>query len=285
MHVDLKREVTRSSSGRFGIGLFALILAMALFAPLLAGYDPLAQSEVSLHAPSWGHLLGTNHVGQDIWSQLVYGARTSLLVGLSVAAVSTIVSAILGAASALIGGLFDRIMMRIVDAFIVIPILVVLVLLAAYLQPSLWVLIIMLSLLSWQGGARTVRAQALSLKERMHVSAARCFGASRWYLIRRHIVPELSPILVVGFIYSMRRAIFLEAGLAFIGISDPSTVSWGMMMKEAMDFSYLNAWTWWMIPAGVALSLAIIAITFIGHSMEPAMDPRLREEVEGEALA
>lgn len=285
MHVDLKREVTRSSSGRFGIGLFALILAMALFAPLLAGYDPLAQSEASLRAPSWGHLLGTNHVGQDIWSQLVYGARTSLLVGLSVAAVSTILSAILGAASALIGGLFDRIMMRIVDAFIVIPILVVLVLLAAYLQPSLSVLIIMLSLLSWQGGARTVRAQALSLKERMHVSAARCFGASRWYLIRRHIVPELSPILVVGFIYSMRRAIFLEAGLAFIGISDPSTVSWGMMMKEAMDFSYLNAWTWWMIPAGVALSLTIIAITFIGHSMEPAMDPRLREEVEGEALA
>jgi len=130
MHVDLKREVTRSSSGRFGIGLFALILAMALFAPLLAGYDPLAQSEVSLHAPSWGHLLGTNHVGQDIWSQLVYGARTSLLVGISVAAVSTILSAILGAASALIGGLFDRIMMRIVDALsLSYPILVVLVLL------------------------------------------------------------------------------------------------------------------------------------------------------------
>jgi len=285
MHIDLKREVARSSSGRFGIGLFGLILALALFAPLLAGYDPLTQSANAFQPPSMGHLLGTNHVGQDIWSQLVYGARTSLLVGFSVAFIATALSAILGAASALIGGLFDRILMRVVDAFIVIPVLIIMVLLAAYLKPGLWVLIIMLSLLSWQSGARTVRAQALSLKSRMHVSAARCFGASRWYLIRRHILPDLSPILVVGFIYSLRRAIFLEAGLAFIGITDPGSVSWGMMMKKALDFSYLDAWTWWLIPAGVALSLTIVAITFIGHSMEPAMDPRLREEVEEEAIA
>ena len=285
MHIELRKEVTKSNSGRFGIGLFTLILAMALFAPLLAGYDPLAQSTAAFQPPSMGHLLGTNHVGQDIWSQLVYGARTSLTVGLSVALIATALSAVLGAASALIGGLFDRILMRVVDAFIIIPILIIMVLLAAYLKPNLWMLIIMLSLLSWQGGARTIRAQALSLKSRMHISAARCFGASRWYLIRRHILPDLSPILVVGFIYCMRRAIFLEAGLAFIGISDPSTVSWGVMMKEALDFSYLNAWMWWLIPTGVALSMTIIAITFIGHSMEPAMDPRLREEVEGEAIA
>jgi len=285
MHISMRREVSRSTSGRFGIGLFALIMLMALFAPLLAGYDPLSQSTSAFQPPSAGHLLGTNHVGQDIWSQLVYGARTSLLVGLSVAFIATILSAIIGAAAALIGGLFDRITMRIVDAFIVIPILIIMVLLAAYLRPSLWMLIVMLSLLSWQGGARTVRSQALSIKERMHVSTARCFGAGRWYLIRRHILPDLSPILVVGFIYSLRRAVFLEAGLAFIGIADPGTVSWGMMMKKALDFSYMDAWTWWLIPAGVALSLTIIAITFIGHSLEPAMDPRLREEVEGEAIA
>ncbi len=285
MHISMRREVSRSHSGRFGIGLLALITAMALFAPLLAGYDPLVQSTAAFQPPSAGHLLGTNHVGQDIWSQLVYGARTSLLVGFTVASIATLLSAIIGAASALIGGLFDRITMRIVDAFIVIPILIIMVLLAAYLKPSLWVLIVMLSLLSWQGGARTVRAQSLSLKERMHVSAARCFGAGRWYLIRRHILPDLSPILVVGFIHSLRRAVFLEAGLAFIGIADPGTVSWGMMMKKALDFSYMDAWTWWLIPAGVALSLTIVAITFIGHAMEPAMDPRLRKEVEGEAIA
>ena len=278
MHVDLKKEVTHSSAGRFGIAALAVIALLAVFAPLLAGYDPIAQSAHSLLAPSWSHPLGTNHVGQDIWSQLVYGARTSLMVGVSVAILSTLLAAIVGTSAALIGGIYDRIMMRIVDALIVIPIIIVLILVAAYLRPSIWTIIVLLSLLGWQGGARIVRAQALSLKERMHISAARSFGAGTLYLMYRHIVPDLSPILLVEFIYTMRRAVFMEAGLAFIGISDPNVLSWGVMMREAMDYSYLNVWAWWLLPAGIALSLLIISVTFIGHSMEPVMDPRLRGE-------
>jgi len=276
MHVDLKKELTKSGRGRFGLALLLLIVLMAIFAPLLAGYDPTGQSRSAFQSPCLSHLLGTNHVGQDIWSQLVYGARTSLLVGFSVAFLTTVLSALVGASAALIGGLYDSIVMRVVDALIVIPVIIVLILVAAYLQPSLWILIILLSLLGWQGGARIVRSQALSLKERMHVSAARCFGAGRLYLICRHIIPDLSPILLVEFIYSMRRAIFMEAGLAFLGIADPSMVSWGMMMREALDFSYLNVWLWWLLPAGIALSLTIVSITFIGYTLEPAMEPRLR---------
>ena len=278
MHVDLKKEVTQSSAGRFGIAAFVLIVLLAVFAPLLTGYDPIGQTANSFLAPSWSHLLGTNHVGQDIWSQLVYGARTSLLVGISVALFSTLLGAVVGASAALIGGTYDSIVMRIVDALIVIPIIIVLILVAAYLRPSIWTIIVLLSLLGWQGGARIVRAQALSLKEKMHVAAARSFGAGTLYLMYRHIVPDLSPILLVEFIYAMRRAVFMEAGLAFIGISDPNVVSWGMMMREAMDYSYLNVWAWWLLPAGIALSLLIISVTFIGHSMEPVMDPRLRGE-------
>ena len=264
--------------GRFGLALFLLMVAIALFAPLLANYDPTEQSRFALESPSLSHLLGTNHVGQDIWSQLVFGARTSLLVGLSVAFLSTLLSAVIGTSAALIGGLYDKIVMRTVDALLIIPIIIVLILVSAYLQPSIWILIILLALLGWQGGARITRAQSLSLKERLHVAAARSFGASRPYLIRRHILPDLGPILFVEFIYGMRRAIFIEAGLAFIGISDPNMVSWGMMMREALGFTYLNVWLWWLVPAGVALSLTIIAITFIGHTLEPAMDPRLRGE-------
>ncbi len=278
MHVDLKREVTHSSAGIFGITALALIVLLALFAPLLAGYDPIAQSVHSFLAPSWSHPLGTNHVGQDIWSQLVYGARTSLMIGVLVALLSTLLGATVGASAALIGGMYDRIMMRIVDALIVIPIIIVLILVAAYLRPSVWTIIVLLSLLGWQGGARIVRAQALSLKEKMHVAAARSFGAGTLYLMYRHIVPDLSPILLVEFIYAMRRAVFMEAGLAFIGISDPNVVSWGVMMREALEYSYLNVWVWWLLPAGIALSLLIISVTFIGHSMEPVMDPRLRGE-------
>lgn len=278
MHIDFRKEVTRSGVGRFGLALFLLMVAIALFAPLLANYDPTEQSRFALESPSLSHLLGTNHVGQDIWSQLVFGARTSLLVGLSVAFLSTLLSAVIGTSAALIGGLYDKIVMRTVDALLIIPIIIVLILVSAYLQPSIWILIILLALLGWQGGARITRAQSLSLKERLHVAAARSFGASRPYLIRRHILPDLGPILFVEFIYGMRRAIFIEAGLAFIGISDPNMVSWGMMMREALGFTYLNVWLWWLVPAGVALSLTIIAITFIGHTLEPAMDPRLRGE-------
>ena len=279
MHVDLKKELTKSGRGRFGLALLLLIVLMAIFAPLLAGYDPTGQSRSAFQSPCLSHLLGTNHVGQDIWSQLVYGARTSLLVGFSVAFLTTVLSALMGASAALIGGLYESIVMRVVDALIVIPVIIVLILVAAYLQPSLWILIILLSLLGWQGGARIVRSQALSLKERMHVSAARCFGAGRLYLICRHIIPDLSPILLVEFIYGMRRAIFMEAGLAFLGIADPKVVSWGMMMREALDFSYLDVWLWWLLPAGIALSLTIVSITFIGYTLEPEMEPRLRGEV------
>jgi len=278
MHVDLKKELTGSGRGRFGAALFLLMVVTATFAPLLAGYDPTAQSPLAFQSPSLSHLLGTNHVGQDIWSQLVYGARTSLLVGLSVAVLSTLLSTIIGTSAAMIGGWYDRIVMRVVDALIVIPIIIVLILVAAYLQPGLWVLIILLSLLGWQAGARIVRSQALSLKERTHLSAARCFGGSRLYLLYRHVVPDLGPILLVEFIYSMRRAIFMEAGLAFLGIADPGMISWGMMMREALDFSYVNAWLWWLLPPGITLSLTIVSITFIGYSLEPTMEPRLRGE-------
>jgi peptide/nickel transport system permease protein len=198
-----------------------------------------------------------------------------------VGAASLALSLLFGVSSALAGGWYDRIIMRVVDAFIVIPMIIVAILVAAYIRPDIPVLIVMLALLSWQPGARVVRAQALSLKEQGHISAARTFGARGWYVARRHIVPDLGPILLVEFIHGVRRAVFMEAGLAFIGIGDPATVSWGVMMRNAMQFSYLDVWQWWLVPAGVMLSLTIIGLTFTGSAAEGALDPRLR----GEAVA
>jgi peptide/nickel transport system permease protein len=281
MHISLKKEIKKSRAGKAGIIILLLVIAVAVFAPFLSRYDPNQQSTASLLAPSYSHWLGTNQVGQDIWSQLLYGARTSLLVGFGVGVLSLTLSILFGVSAALIGGLYDKIIMRIVDAFIVIPMVVVVILVAAYIRPDLPVLIPLLAVLSWQGGARMVRAQALSLKEMGHVNASRTFGASRLYLAWRHIVPDLGPILLVEFIYGVRRAVFIEAGLAFLGISDPMLVSWGMMMRDAMKFSYLNVWQWWLVPAGVALSLTIVGLTFISHAAESVLDPRLR----GEAVA
>ncbi len=281
MHIDLKKEIKQSKAGRAGLSILLLVILIAVMAPVLSGYDPGQQSTSSLLSPYGGHWLGTNHVGQDIWSQLLYGARTSLLVGFGVGILSLLLSIIIGVSAALVGGLYDQIVMRIVDALIVIPMVIVIILVAAYVKPELPVLILLLSALSWQGGARVIRGQALSLKERGHINAARAFGASRFYIAYRHIVPDLAPILLVEFIYGVRRAVFMEAGLAFLGISDPMLVSWGMMMRDAMRFSYLNVWQWWLVPAGVALSLTIIGLTFVSHAAESVLDPRLR----GEAVA
>jgi len=276
MHIDVKKEIKESGPGKAGLLILLLMIAVALLAPVLARYDPSQQSTASLLPPSWEHWLGTNHVGQDIWSRLLFGARTSLLVGFGVGFLSTLLGTIFGVSAALIGGLYDKVVMRIVDAFIVIPTVIIVILVAAYTKPSVLILILLLSLLSWQGGARVIRAQALSLKERGHVAAVRSFGASHFYVAWRHIVPDLGPILLVDFIYGVRRAVFMEAGLAFLGISDPTLVSWGMMMRDALSFSYLNVWQWWLVPTGLALSLTIIGLTFIGYAAEPVLEPRLR---------
>lgn len=276
MHFDLKKEIKESGPGKTGLIILLLMIVVALLAPVIAPYNPHQQSTSSLLPPSWQHWLGMNHVGQDILSQLVYGARTSLLVGFGVSILSALLGTMFGVSAALVGGLYEKVVMRIVDAFIVIPMVIIIILISAYIRPGIITLILLLSFLSWQGGARVIRAQALSLKERGNVAAAKSFGANHFHIAWRHIVPELGPILLVDFIYGVRRAVFMEAGLAFLGISDPTVVSWGMMMRDAMSFCYLNVWQWWLVPTGVALSLTIIGLTFVGHAAEPLIEPRLR---------
>jgi peptide/nickel transport system permease protein len=182
-----------------------------------------------------------------------------------------------GGTCALKGGFYDAILMRLVDAFLIVPAIIVLILITAYLKPALLLIIVLISSFSWAGGARIVRAQALSLKERAHILAAQSFGGTPGYLLRKHVLPELGPILIFEFIHNFRRAVFMEAGLAFLGVCDPGVVSWGTMMKNAIDYSYMNSWMWWLIPPGMALSATILALAWIGHNLEPILEPRLQE--------
>ncbi|MBW2121978.1 MAG: ABC transporter permease [Deltaproteobacteria bacterium] len=278
MHITIKGEFGKSSYGRTGLFLLAALMALAVFAPVVAPYDPNHQTRLSFEPPSWCHILGTNHVGQDNWSRLVYGARTSLLVGFGVALLATTISATVGGTCGLKGGLYDAVMMRLADALLILPAVVILITISAYVKPRIYLLIILISSLSWPGGARIVRSQTLSLKERPHIWAARSFGASTRYILHRHIIPDLGPVLVVEFIHAFKRGVFMEAGLAFLGIGDPMVVSWGTIMKNAVDYSYMKVWACWLIPAGLALSFAILSLTLIGHTLEPVMEPRLREQ-------
>lgn len=277
MHVDIWKEMRSSLAGTFGMLIVATIAALALSAPLIApSYREIGPV---FSPPSGEHILGTDDLGQDIAGKLVHGARTSLMIAVGVAVLSVLISVAIGGTAAMLGGTYDRICMRAVDAVISLPSMIVMILVASYLRPNLGLLIILISLFSWPGGARIVRSQTLSLRERLHVVAARTFGASRRYLLFRHIVPDLGPLLVAIMIQDARRAVLMEAGLAFLGVSDPMMVSWGRMMKQAMSFTYLDVWKWWLLPAGLLLSLTLVGLSLIAASLEMAMDPRLQEDV------
>jgi peptide/nickel transport system permease protein len=174
-----------------------------------------------------------------------------------------------------VGGLYERFWMRIVDVMISLPTIIVMILIAAYFRPNLPLLILLIAAFSWPGGARIVRSQVLTLKERMHIYAARTFGADQRHILKNHIVPDISPIIASMMIQDARRAVFMEAGLAFLGVSDPLIISWGKMMHQALAFTYLDVWKWWLLPTGILLSLTLVSLSFLGVSLEAAMDPRL----------
>jgi peptide/nickel transport system permease protein len=275
MHIDLGHEIRHDRMALLGILVLAAILLMAIFAPLLSPYSPTEYTGRIFSSPSNDHLLGTDSMGQDIWTRLLFGARTSLLVAASVALLASSLSVLIGASSALVGGLYERFWMRIVDVMICLPTIIVMILIAAYFRPHLPLLILLISAFTWPGGARIVRSQVLTLKERMHIYAARTFGADQRHILKNHIVPDISPIIASMMIQDARRAVFMEAGLAFLGVSDPLIISWGKMMHQALAFTYLDVWKWWLLPTGILLSLTLVSLSFLGVSLEAAMDPRL----------
>lgn len=278
MHIDPLKEISHDPLAKMGLFILATVTLLAILAPLLSNYSPHDYTGKIFSPPDRDHLLGTDSMGQDIWVRLLYGARTSLLVAGTVSLLSTSLSVLVGASAALAGGLFERFCMRIVDAINSLPTIIVMILVAAYLRPSLTLLILLISAFSWPGGARIIRSQVLSLKERMHINAARTFGAGKRHIISTHIIPDLSPIISALMMQDARRAVFMEAGLAFLGVSDPMVISWGKMMHQALAFTYLDVWQWWLVPTGLALSATLVAISFLSFSLETAIDPRLRKD-------
>jgi len=276
VHVDYWAHLKQSNAGRAGLLLVCLLVGVAVLAPVLSPCDPGAYTGAIFSPPGRDHWLGTNDVGQDVWAQLLFGARTSLAVGCGAALLATFLSVLIGGTAGLLGGLYDRLWMRIVDALLVIPPVIPAILVAAYLRPSLAVTVVLLAAILWPGEARVVRAQTLSLKERAPVAAARTFGAGWGHILVRHLIPELGPVLVVVFVQGVRRAVFLEAGLSFLGIGDPAVVSWGRMMQHALRFTYLDVWKWWLLPPGLALSLTLGAFALLGFALETVFHPRLR---------
>ncbi|KAB3541862.1 MAG: ABC transporter permease [ANME-2 cluster archaeon] len=276
MHIKPFQEFAKDKIGVAGLVLILFLFTTAILAPVIAPHDPWDYSSSSFQPPSKEHLLGTNDIGYDIFSELLWSLRTSILFGIAVATITCTIGLVLGVSAALIGGMYDMLVMRLADALLAIPTIMILILIAAYFKPSTTVLIIALSLVLWQTIARGVRAQTLSLKTKLYVKAANNMGAPTSYIMYKHIMPELFPLYAMGFVTKARIAVFMEAGLSFLGIFDPTTKSLGIMMSYAMRYLYLDVWFNWLLPPVFALSLLIVSLGLISYAIEEIFDPRLR---------
>ncbi len=268
-----------STAGKVSLVLIILFLIIAIFASYLTAYSPHSSSGPNLSAPNGKHLLGTDELGVDLWAQIAYGARISLLVGFGTAFLAALGGGILGIIAGYLGGWTDKILMRLIDIIIVLPDLPVMIVLAAFFGPSLFNIILVLTLFSWVKPARIVRSQVLMLKEQSYIKSAESYGASSWYLIKKHFLPEVSPLLVVSIIKLSGRAIVAEAGLSFLGLGDPTSKSWGLIIHHALNFEgiyYTPFWKWWLLYPWLALTLLIVSLAFIGRDLERIADPRLK---------
>ncbi len=265
--------------GRFALTVIGIFAFLAIFGELLAPYDPTASSLDVLASPSWSHILGTTEQGSDVFSQLLAGARISIVVGFAAA----LISAVLGTAVGLIGGYFGGWTDKILDAFenwfLVIPTLPLMIVLARLLDPSLWVLIFVIGITSWAGTGRIVRAQVLTLRERAFVDRARALGAKDSYIIRTHIFPNTLPLIYANTVLIIAVAILAEASLAFLGLGDPTNISWGTMLENAFSSGAPSAGAWWyVIPPGLCIALLVFAVSLVGYLFEDVVNPRLRDE-------
>ena len=269
--------------GWIGLVLIMVFVTIGLFAPLLSPYNPGDYTGDPLQRPDREHWLGTNDMGHDILSELIWGARVSIFVGLAVGTISMIIATAVALIAGVYGKWVDRILMRIVDFFLAVPRLPLIIVLAAYFGSSIANIIIVLILFSWAKGARVIRSQVLSLKTQAHIEAARVSGASRRYIIIHHILPEILPLSTFKFVKSARYALIAEAGLAFLGIGDPASKSWGMMFHYVQSHPgiyYTNIWIWWFCPPALCLILIILGLLFLGYSLESVANPQVLREME-----
>jgi peptide/nickel transport system permease protein len=275
----VRDKVLHTWRGRLAAGVLGLFLFCAIFGRAIAPYDPDASSLDILAHPSSEHWLGTTEQGSDVLSQLLVGARVSIVVGFAAAAIS----AVLGAAVGLLGGYFGGWTDRILDAFenwfLVIPQIPLMIVLARLLEPSLSVLIAVIGLTSWAGTGRIVRAQVLTLRERAFVERARAMGAGDGYIIRTHILPNTLPLIFANTVLIVAVAILSEAALAFLGLGDPTRISWGTMLENAFSSGAPSAGAWWyVIPPGLCITLLVLAVSMLGYLFEEYVNPRLREQ-------
>jgi peptide/nickel transport system permease protein len=270
----------RNGKCRVGLLMLAAFTLVAVFAPLIAPYDPRLEDFATSEAPSGAHWLGTTAQGEDVFSQLVHGARTSLLVGVVAGVLSTLIAVAVGLTAGYLQGVVDEVLSFFINLGLVVPVLPLMITLAAYAPvKGLWLIIAVITVTGWAHGARIKRAQIITLRTRDYVTAAKFAGDSTARIIAYEIVPNMMSLIVVGFMGSALGAIGAEAGLAFLGLGDPQTVSWGTMLNQASLGGAMTTGQWaWVVAPGLVLALLVTSFTLVNFGVDALSNPHLRED-------
>jgi peptide/nickel transport system permease protein len=290
-------KIFRSNKiGFTGLIVLVTFVIIAVFAPLMATVqDPLAYDnhEDNVLADNWRnplppsmtpspytdmvHPLGTDHIGQDVYSMMLYGARASLIVGLIASAISVVLGAAIGLAAGYFGKAADEILMRTTDFFLVLPWFPLMIVMMAILGREFIWIIVVIGITSWPSTARIVRAQVLTVKERQFIERARAIGAGDRHIISRHIMPNVMPLIFANTVLLISLAIFSESFLDFFGLGDPSVISWGTMLEGAYNFGafYKGAW-WTIVPPGLAILAMVLSFSLVGYALDDVLNPKLR---------
>jgi peptide/nickel transport system permease protein len=271
------RRFRRHRMAMFGLMVIVVLFAASLLAPVIAPYDPDQVNPVLRHQPplSPGHLLGTDEIGRDVLSRLLFAGRVSLMVGFAAMVVTIVAGSLVGLCAAYYGGKTDIVLMRLTDVFLSFPTIYLLLVLAAFVRPSVLTITLIVGFTAWMEVARIVRAQFLTLKEQEFVTAARAMGATGPRIMLRELLPNgIGPIIVAATL-QVAAAILAESYISFLGYGiQPPQASWGIMLNNAQDF-FTRA-PWLAVFPGLAITFAVLAFNFVGDGLRDAFDPRQR---------
>ena len=276
------RQFRGNRAGMSGLVVLAFFILVAVFAPVLADPEGLEVTKATggvLEAPSSEFWLGTDDNGRSVLTLLFWGARISLFVGLMATLISMIIGTVVGLLSGYFGGWTGAILFRFTEWMLVIPFLPLAIVMASVLGRSLFNIVLVIGVVSWPGTALLIRAQTLSIKERAFLERSRALGAGNTHLIRKHVLPNVIPLVFANTTLTVAAAILTETTLSFLGLGDPTRVSWGSMLEDAYGVGAMTTGSWWfVIPPGVCVVLVVLSFTLVGQALEDVLNPRLRKQ-------
>ncbi|HEY8293910.1 MAG TPA: ABC transporter permease [Micrococcaceae bacterium] len=277
---EVWKEFAGNRAGLIGLGVLAFVIALALLAPVLAPESTLDVTKITApqnQPPTWANPLGTDPAGRSVLAMLVWGARVSLLVGFSATAVSMVIGTVVGMSAGHFTGTAQAVLMRIIDFFLVVPGLVLAIVLSSVIGPGVATIIIAIGITSWAGTARLVRSQTLTVEARPYIERSWALGASDAHIIGKHVLPAVMPLVLANTTLTVGSAVIAESTLSFLGLGDPGSISWGSMLKTALDTGAATGGYWWyVLTPGIAIVIVVLSFTLVGRAVESVINPTLR---------